>query len=148
MTQGKLPQDTLEKYRSTLYHVDAAAGPFVLDVGHYSAELASLHAEQAVNSSAFITAFNPRGAAWWQDADSAQENARRQRNLEDELTAAGIAWLAGRGAGPAADWPPEESVLALGLSREAACALGRKYEQNAILFCGADAVPELVLLVD
>jgi hypothetical protein len=34
----------------------------------------------------------------------------------------------------------------LGLSLEAAKALGKKYDQNAVVWCGPDAIPELVLL--
>jgi len=35
----------------------------------------------------------------------------------------------------------------LGISREAACALGRKFGQNAIVFVDEDAIPRLEMLV-
>lgn len=37
--------------------------------------------------------------------------------------------------------------LVLGLALEAAKSLGNAYEQNAVIWCGADAVPNLVLLI-
>jgi hypothetical protein len=43
--------------------------------------------------------------------------------------------------------PGEPSFLAFGLALEASKTLGKAYEQNAIIWCGADAVPNLVLLI-
>jgi hypothetical protein len=36
--------------------------------------------------------------------------------------------------------------LALGITKEEALWLGKKYEQNAILWCDADFTPQLILL--
>jgi len=50
------------------------------------------------------------------------------------------------GQHPSNRWAPEPSFLVLGLSLEAAKALGSRHEQNAIVWCGIDATPQLVLL--
>lgn len=42
-------------------------------------------------------------------------------------------------------WAPEESFLILGISRESAILLGKKYRQNAILFGEKNGIVELVL---
>lgn len=42
-------------------------------------------------------------------------------------------------------WSPEESFLILGISRESAIMLGKKYRQNAILFGEKHGLAELVL---
>ena len=39
-----------------------------------------------------------------------------------------------------------QAILVLGLALEAAKSLGNAYEQNAVIWCGPDAVPSLVLL--
>ena len=55
-------------------------------------------------------------------------------------------FIDGIGCDPSGCWPGEASCLVLGLSIDIARALGTEFEQNAIVWCGADAVPELVLL--
>jgi hypothetical protein len=47
---------------------------------------------------------------------------------------------------PSNKWKGEPSLLVLGISRQQAMDLGDRLEQNAIVWCGPDAVPELVLL--
>ncbi len=50
------------------------------------------------------------------------------------------------GQHPSNSWAGEESFLVFGVSLEAAKALGRRFEQNAIVWSAADAVPQLILL--
>lgn len=131
----------LAAYEAALYRVDAAPSPFVLRIGERSAELAALHAAHGVRSSAFVTAWNPFGML---QPDAL--NRRAQARLEREIDEHGYAMYGGAGLDPDGSWPGEESVLVLGLSRDAAAALGRAYGQNAVVWCGAIAVPELVML--
>ncbi|MGF6599669.1 hypothetical protein P3T23_004397 [Paraburkholderia sp. GAS448] len=62
-----------------------------------------------------------------------------------ELTQLGLRFIDGIGQRPASEWA-EPNFLVPGISLEAAKELGERYEQNAIVWCGADAVPDLVLL--
>jgi hypothetical protein len=73
-------------------------------------------------------------------------NARRQVELERELVRRGLAFIAGAGQHPTNGWLPEPSFLVFGLTQEAAEAEGRAWEQNAILWSGADVPPRLILL--
>jgi hypothetical protein len=66
--------------------------------------------------------------------------------LKCELEALGATVFEGVGQGDDLAWPGEASYLALGLSRDQACLLGRKYQQNAIVWIGTNGTPELVLL--
>ena len=51
------------------------------------------------------------------------------------------------GAGyPAGAWPRELSYFALGIDEGAARQLGRRFDQDAVVWAGADAVPKLLLL--
>lgn len=135
-----IPADTLAAYRQTHYHVCAAA-PFVLRIGQRCAALRAAHARRAVKSSAFVSACNPGS-----DRLDETSNAARHRALVRELTQAGHAFLEGVGRHPSNGWPPEPSVLVFGFGREAARALGQRLEQNALLWNGPDAVPQLILL--
>jgi hypothetical protein len=129
----------LAAYLAAHYKVTGTAKPFVLRVGHRSAELASVHVAQGVNCSAFITAWNPQSVT----ASEATNRASQQR-LEAELGAIGVTLVAGIGEDPAGVWPGEPSVLAVGLSRSEAERVGRRFGQRAVVWSGESAIPELI----
>ena len=135
-----IPESTLQAYRETNFDAQGAK-PMTLRIGQFNEELMHLHAEEQVQCSTFITAYNPLGQAF-EDA----VNVARQAALAKELAARNLTFIAGIGQQPTDPWPGEVSFLVLGLSLEAARALGTKHEQNAIVWCDADAVPQLVLL--
>jgi hypothetical protein len=137
---GVIDPVLLRKYHETEYRVLAEGAKFVLDLGRPSAELAALYRERGAATAAFITAFNP----FSQPVDDAQNVAANAR-LREELSSAGAEVFDAVGSDPAGQWK-EPSFLALGLSRGEAEALGHAYRQNAIVFAGADAVHELVVL--
>jgi Protein of unknown function (DUF3293) len=134
----------LRAYAETDYCVwedrtDALA--FVLKVAEVSRPLAELHKKSGVDCSAFITACNP-----WGQAFSVHANEARQRALQGVLKQRSLRWLGGIGQDPSSQWPGEPSVLVLGLSLAAAKVLAEDFEQNAFIWSGADAKPQLVLL--
>lgn len=137
---SKIAPSTIRAYMETDFRVTAPE-PFVLRVGIASEPLAQLHRLYRVDCCAFISACNPYSRLIGNDA-----NAERQLELARELAGLGLTFLDGIGAHPAGGWPPESGYLVPGLSLADAKALGERYEQNAILWCGPDAVPELVLL--
>lgn len=77
---------------------------------------------------------------------SATENQDRQNSLAAELTRRSLTFLEGIGQHPSNNWPGEESFLVLGLDLEAAKILGERFEQNALVWCGTDGVPQLIAL--
>jgi len=131
---------TVQAYRETDYvvHTDA---PMTLKVGNTSPGLLAMYKDRRVDSCTFITACNP-GSRWLPDVD----NAVRQDALAGELRLRSLSFIEGVGQHPSNRWTPEPSFLVLGLSLEAAKALGSKHEQNAIVWCGANATPMLILL--
>ena len=138
-SQTIIDKDTIKAYRETHYRVGGST-PMTLLVGTLNSSLAALHEAAGVESSAFITACNPFSQA----CDDAT-NARCQEALAHELTRIGVKFIGGIGQHPASEWA-EPSFLVLGLSLEAARELGSRYEQNAVIWAGRDAVPQLVLL--
>ncbi len=132
---------TIQAYRETEYRI-IGANPVVMRVGVMCAELAVLHDNHHARCSAFITACNPLG-----EVVGDTVNAERQEALAEELACRGLSTLPGIGQHPRGeDWPGEPSYWVPGLGRDAAQLLGRQFEQNAIIWVGADAVPELILL--
>lgn len=140
MSATCLPVSLISAYRATRYRVFASPD-FELAVGQRSNALADLYRTQAVNSAAFLTAWNPEGNLQ-NDAANREAFARLQQCVASRA----VKFIAGFGEDPDGAWAGEESLLALGLSREAACDIGTQFRQNAIVWAGADAVAELVLL--
>ncbi|MGQ0529901.1 MAG: DUF3293 domain-containing protein [Panacagrimonas sp.] len=135
-----LPPQLIAAYRRARYRI-AATPAFELGLDLRSPELANLMRAQALWGAAFITAWNPLGARL-----SLLENRLRQQRLLADLQAGGLRPIEGCGLDADGAWGGEDSLLVLGLTRDRACALGRRHEQNAILWADADAIPRLLLL--
>jgi hypothetical protein len=130
----------VQAYRETEYRVHYAE-PFTLRIGDASPALAAAHKRHRADCSAYITAFNP----FSQTLDYAS-NAERHAALGRELEQRNLSRAEGVGQHPANQWSGEASFLIFGLTLEAAKTLGTRLEQNAIVWSGADAVPQLILL--
>lgn len=135
--------ELLQAYRETHYCVSASApgGAFVLRIGKASDALRTLHLRLGVDCSAFITAANPHSAL----GDAATNTDRLQR-LRAEVGALNLPCFDGVGQHPDNGWPGEASLLVPGLDLGGARRLGERWQQNAIVWSGADAVPQLILL--
>ena len=137
---SSLPPSLIEAYKTTNYTV-LAAKRFVLNIDHKSDGLEDLYRRLRVQTSAFITAFNP-----YSKTLNIEENITRNEALKKELDEIAWAVVKGYGQDPEELWEKEESFLAFGITKEEAIKLGNKYEQNAILWCDADFKPQLILL--
>ena len=105
-----------------------------------NAELNSFLREHNFNSWCFITAWNP-----FSKALSLEKNKELNALLEAELKDYTI--FPAEGKDTLGDWPPEISFFVGNISREKAIFLGKKYEQNAIVFGTVDELPQLIILV-
>ncbi len=130
----------IQAYRETEYRVHGDE-PFVLRIGQTCGALARTHCRYRVECSAYITACNPCS----QQLDDAA-NARRHADLARELRQQNLTAIDGLGQHPSNQWPGEASYLILGLTLDAAKAVGARFQQNAIVWSGADALPRLILL--
>ncbi len=141
MTQSSnVDAATVRAYEQTEYRVLGDAS-IVLRVGKACADLALLHEQHQTQCSAFVTACNPLG-----DVLDDTVNAERQQALAAQLARDGLVALPAVGQAASGSWPAEASFLVLGIERAAAQELGRQFQQNAIIWAGADAIPELILL--
>lgn len=131
---------TRRAYEETEYRVKNEQ-PFVLRIGRASQELGALQLAKRVNCSAFVTACNPFGVEL-----TDEDNASRQLELAHELKTRSLGYFEGEGKHPGNDWPGEASYLVMGLTLEATKSLGRRLDQNAVVWIGADTVPQLILL--
>ena len=132
--------ETVAAYEATNYRVFRDP-PFVINIGHPCKLLGRLHEVYGCASSAFITAWNPFSVP-----TPAKANAAAQARLQDELNSRGAPFIDSIGEDATGQWPGEPSVLALGLSLDTAKDYGVQFEQNAIVWAGTDACPQLILL--
>jgi hypothetical protein len=130
----------IQAYMETHYCVHGE-DPLVLQIGQVNPNLLSLYERHNVDCAAFLTGWNP-----FSREVSATENQDRQNSLAAELTSRSLIFLEAIGQHPSNNWPGEESFLVLGLSLEAAKILGERFEQNALVWCGTDGVPQLIAL--
>ena len=137
--------DKVRAYLATDYRLGHTAQDIVLTIGKRSDRLAAMFAAKGVNCGAFLTAYNPRGTL---QTEAANHLAHAQ--LATQLEQLGHAVIEGSGSAAGdekgTDWPAEKSYFALGMALEPAKAMGTHFDQDAIVWVGADAVPQLILL--
>ena len=133
--------DKIRAFMATDYRLGHAAQDIVLTIGQRSERLAALFAAKGVNCGAFLTAYNPRGTL---QPEAANHLAHAQ--LATQLEQLGHEVIAGAGSEKGTDWAAEESYFALGLALEPAKAMGTHFDQDAIVWVGPDAEPQLILL--
>ena len=117
-----------DAYCRTTYCANTPSGRLAIHIDQCDAQLDLLLADHACRTWAYLTACNPGSTAL-----SAEENERRQARLESKLRAGGWTCFAGEAVGAGGDWPPEASLLVLGIDEAAAKRLGKAFEQNAIV---------------
>lgn len=130
-----LTPELIEAYERALYVLDSGT---VLRIGHCDPDLDRLLEARGATTAAFVTAANPRGEA--------RDRAANEAAMAALQASLGLPWLAGEGRDPDGRWSAEPSLLVLGMRRAEAEALGRRLEQNAIVFVERGSAPELVLL--
>lgn len=124
-------------YRNTAYKVPALN--LEIRIGQYSPSLDALLKQQNAATWAFITAYNP-GVLLTEEQNRARLEALRR-------VIVGYRYFEGEGVGEDEEWLPEKSFLVIGISREDAIKLGKRFNQNAIVFGKVDEPDELLILV-
>ncbi len=124
-------------YKNTRYHVFNTGITICIDENIVL--LDALLSKQDAKSWAYITAYNPFSQTFTAEANDA-------RHLQLLQSVAAFSSFEGEGMGADESWPPEKSLLILGISKEQAIAIGNEYEQNAIVYGEAGQTAQLLLL--
>ena len=133
--------EKVRAYLATDYRLGHSNQDIVLTIGKHSERLATSFADSGVTCGAFLTAYNPRGTE-----QSKAANVKAHAELAAKLRELGIQAIEGSGSEKGSEWPAERSYFAQGMALEPAEAIGRHFDQDAIVWVGADAIPLLVLL--
>lgn len=127
-------------YQRASYWVDGATdGRIRLRCGERSEPLDRLLAAAGTAQWAYITACNPASIRL-----AAADNAARMARLESLVAARRFRHLHGEATCDDGDWPPEPSLLVLGIEEADAVAIGRSFGQNAILAGSRGSAARLV----
>ena len=140
LIHSTIPPETIQAYKETEFRV-FTTNMLALKISETNAELINLYKSTGSENCTFVTACNPFG-----EQVSESRNLDLQKQLEEELKFRGRSYIPGEGKHPIGDWPGEPSFLIFNLSLESAKTLGRKFNQNAIVCCDKDAIPQLILL--
>lgn len=139
---SQLPASLQQAYQMALYEVAPALdAAHILRAGQHSPWLQQAYLSRQVSCASYLTACNPKGVLLG-DA----ENALRMSALRAALHAQGWRFDDGKGRDPEGIWPGEDSVLVWGMGPDMAVRWGLQWQQNAVLWCGADAIPQLLWL--
>ena len=133
--------DTVRAFLATGYRIGHGSQDIVLHIDQHSERLARLFADSGVSCGAFLTAFNPRSTI-----QPNEINDQAHAQLAAKLQELGLQAIEGSGSEEGTEWPAEKSYFALGLTLEPAKAIGTHFDQDAIVWVGPDAVPQLILL--
>jgi hypothetical protein len=135
-----MDKELFEAYRSTLYQVN---DPLIqILIGQQCGPIDALLQQHNCSTYAFITAWNP-----FSNLLSDAENENRNQLLYNELIGKFLLFQ-GQGIGQDPKWKPEESFLVLGIDECTAIEVGKKFEQNAIVFGTYREQPRLLILID
>jgi len=115
---------------------------FVLKIDEYSPRLRQVYSQFGVSSALHITAWNPCSQYL-----AAADNERRQYLLLQAVVESKLPYCRGFGRDPMGEWEGEEHLVVFGADKEFAARLARAFEQNAVVWCGESAVPELMWFV-
>jgi hypothetical protein len=127
-------------YRNTSFFATTPSGRLCLRVGDISRELDGLLVARGARTWAYVTAFNPGSIPL-----SSAENELRHERLVREMERCGYTAFAGEGVGDDGQWPPERSLLILGIARDEAIRLGHEFGQRAVVY-GEHGRPATLLL--
>jgi hypothetical protein len=136
-----MQSDLVSAYKATDYVAHDNGSAVVIRIGQCSLVVDKCLVRMHARNAAFITAWNPFSSEL-----SFEANNRWNWELKRYLSIRGVSFREGEGRGRTGEWPPEPSVLAFGISRTEASAIGRRYRQNAIVYVRLGRPAELVML--
>ncbi len=137
---SQVPTELLAAYKAARFRVDTNP-PIYLYVDQPCEALKVFYQTTNHQQFAFITAFNPKG-----ELSSDDKNLSLQQALIKRVKALNLSFIEGLGEDIEGLWPGEASLYIPAISLKLAKQLGAEFEQIAIVYGDADAIPSLVVL--
>ena len=134
-----IDQQLLKAYLNAKYYIVKPS--LNIEVGAVSRPLDVFLMDNNAYNWAFVSAWNPQSVLLGH-----LENEGRHQALMQNLIEARYTFCEGYGESNDGSWPAEKSLLILDIPRIDAMRLGRRYQQNAILYGMLNKPAELVWL--
>jgi hypothetical protein len=131
--------DLIEVYKNTKYKVFEP--DLTIEIGVLNQDVDDLLKEHKLVEWAFITAYNPYSRVMTEDENKVRHDELKEL-AKDYIT------LEGHGVGEDPAWEPELSLFIIGITRDEASKIGKKFEQNAIVYGVLNNLPELLITND
>ncbi len=135
MNCASFDKNLVRAYEKTRYEVPEL--DLAIKVGSTCPKLDHFLENTGKASWAFISAGNPRSSLL-----PAADNAHRHAELKQRCSS--YRCYEGLGVPADGDWPAEQSLLVIGISRDSARTLGSHFQQNAIVFGTRGTPAELI----
>jgi hypothetical protein len=128
-------------YRATDYVIFDDERQITLRIDEVNPAADDLLRRLGAATATLITGWNPESVPL-----SAAENDRRQAMLWQWIADHRLFAFSTEARDPSGQWPAEEGYLILDIAAETVAALGRQFDQNAIVTIALGQAPELILL--
>ena len=140
LVRSVIPSNLIESYLATEYQIDSIP-KIALHINEHSESLARLFSTSQLACAAIISAYNP-----FSQLQSNDKNLIEHELLHKHLSGYPYKIIESYNIDPIQSWPLEKSFFVLGLDLNTARILGQQFNQNAIVWIEADAIPQLILL--
>jgi hypothetical protein len=136
--KSEVSEDMINSYLETNFQISSDED-FIVKLGYFSSMLSDLHKQHGCDTSAIITAWNPHSEPLPEDENHHKNEALKKIVMDQYVivTAAGV--------DPKGERSYNQFFLLLGISRYDAMQIGKKFQQNSIVF-NESAIPELIML--
>lgn len=121
--------ELLDAYQRTTYWIALPDAYLGLKVDQAHPLLDNQLVQRGLNCWSVLTACNPQSRLL-----TPTENSHRMGELVETVEAEQWPTYSACGVGASGDWPPEPSLLVLGITAEQAVELARRFDQHAVLF--------------
>ena len=126
----------IREYEATDYCFTTRLKTIVIRPGDFNEALHLFMEQERITQWAYLTAWNPFSIPM-----PARYNHAQQERLRQAIRS--YTFYSGEGRGRMGNWPAEESYFVAGISKAAACKLGRHFGQAAILLSDEKGQPRL-----
>lgn len=140
MIRSAICSNLIESYLATEYQIGSIP-KIALHINEQSESLARLLGASQSACAAIISAYNP-----FSQLQSDDRNLISHEFLRKHLSGYSYKIIESCNIDPIHSWPLEKSFFVLGLDLNTVRTLGQQFNQNAIVWIGADAIPQLILL--
>lgn len=134
----KIENSLIEAYENTNYYIYHDT-EIIINIAKKNIDLINLFKDKNLISASIITAYNP-----FSKIMTEEQNLSAQLQLKKMIEDSNLSYLDAIGQDIKKEWPGEPSFFIENISKENAIKLGKKFNQNAIVWVDKNLIPELI----